>query len=57
MLLGRMTGAPTVPRVFVDGVFVGGAEDVVRYARGGGLRLALMRAARCEVTVQQSESS
>lgn len=48
-VLRSMTGAHTVPRVFIEGVFVGGAEEVVQYAQTGGLRLALMKAGRCEV--------
>lgn len=48
-VLRDMTGASTVPRVFIEGVFVGGAEDLVRYAQTGGLRLALLKAGRCKV--------
>lgn len=49
MFLGRMTGASTVPRVFVEERFVGGAEETVDYAQSGGLRLALMKAGMCDV--------
>lgn len=47
--LGRMTGGNTVPRVFVEGEFVGGATETMRYAKSGGLRMALIRAGQCDV--------
>lgn len=46
-VLGRMTGATTVPRVFVEETLVGGATETVEYAKSGGLRLALMKAGMC----------
>lgn len=40
-VLGKITGATTVPRVFVGGEFVGGGDDTARAARDGTLvRLA-----------------
>ena len=35
--LGRITGATTVPRVFVGGKFLGGGDDTARAARDGTL--------------------
>ncbi|KAL8436592.1 hypothetical protein Efla_007057 [Eimeria flavescens] len=35
--LGRLTGATTVPRVFVGGAFVGGCDDVLDLAASGQL--------------------
>lgn len=48
-MLGKMTGATTVPRVFVEQTLVGGAAETVEYARSGGLRLALMKAGMCDL--------
>lgn len=47
LVLAERTGAATVPRVFVGGGCVGGAEETVAYARSGGLRIALMDVAGC----------
>jgi glutaredoxin 3 len=35
--LQRITGARTVPRIFIDGVFVGGASDVAELDASGEL--------------------
>lgn len=53
LFLGSMTGASTVPRVFVEEEFVGGAEETVHYAQSGGLRLALLKAGMCKVNQQE----
>lgn len=47
--LKRFTGVNTVPQVFINSRFVGGADDTTRMARAGSLRFALMEAARCPV--------
>lgn len=36
-VLGKITGATTVPRVFVGGKFLGGGDDTARAARDGTL--------------------
>lgn len=36
-ILGKMTGAKTVPRVFVNGDCIGGGNDVKRLHAGGNL--------------------
>eukprot|EP00930_Biecheleria_cincta_P085356 TRINITY_DN74750_c0_g1_i1.p1 TRINITY_DN74750_c0_g1~~TRINITY_DN74750_c0_g1_i1.p1 ORF type:complete len:193 (-),score=37.27 TRINITY_DN74750_c0_g1_i1:83-661(-) len=36
--LGRLTGASTVPRVFVDGTCIGGGDDTVKLQKSGRLR-------------------
>ena len=41
------TGARTVPRVFVEGQCIGGAEDLVRYQQTGGLEMALRKLSKC----------
>lgn len=51
-VLGKMTGATTVPRVFVEQTLVGGATETVEYARSGGLRLALMKAGMCDTDAE-----
>ena len=35
--LGRRTGATSVPRVFIDGKFIGGGDDTARLAASGAL--------------------
>lgn len=35
--LGKMTGATSVPRVFVNGKFIGGGDDTARLAANGQL--------------------
>jgi glutaredoxin 3 len=35
--LGQLTGAQTVPRVFVDGKFIGGGTDVKKLYESGEL--------------------
>jgi glutaredoxin 3 len=35
--LGKLTGATTVPRVFIGGAFVGGGNDVAELAKTGAL--------------------
>ena len=50
VVLQRMTGEATVPRVFVDKVLIGGATETVAYARSGALRMALMKIGRCVFT-------
>ncbi|XP_063700842.1 uncharacterized protein LOC134831089 [Culicoides brevitarsis] len=37
-VLGEMTGATSVPRVFIDGKFVGGGDDVKRLYNNGELQ-------------------
>lgn len=37
-VLGEMTGARTVPRVFIDGKFVGGGTDIKRMYEQGTLQ-------------------
>jgi len=39
--LGQITGAKTVPRVFIDGEFFGGASDVEEKASNGQLQMQL----------------
>lgn len=46
--LYRRTGVPTVPQVFVNKAFVGGASDTSKMANSGALRMALMTAAHCK---------
>ena len=46
----RRTGVTTVPQVFVGSQFVGGAVDTARLANNGGLRIALMHAAKCPIS-------
>lgn len=55
--LFERTGYRTVPQVFIDRAFVGGADDTARLSRLGALRLALMRAARCPLPPLSSSSS
>lgn len=40
-VLGVMTGARSVPRVFVKGQFIGGGTDVQKLAKGGELQKML----------------
>lgn len=40
-VLGRLTGAATVPRVFVGGDFIGGGDDTAAKQRSGALKLLL----------------
>lgn len=42
--LGQMTGATSVPRVFVGGVFVGGGDDTVAAEKSGKLAKLLKEA-------------
>lgn len=42
--LGRMTGASTVPRVFIDGVCIGGGDDTERLDKKGELVEKLKKA-------------
>ena len=35
--LGKMTGATSVPRVFVNGKFIGGGDDTAALAKSGAL--------------------
>lgn len=37
----RLTGASTVPRIFVDGAFIGGADDMAALDASGGLAALL----------------
>uniref|UniRef100_F6V4B7 Glutaredoxin-2, mitochondrial n=1 Tax=Ornithorhynchus anatinus TaxID=9258 RepID=F6V4B7_ORNAN len=50
--LHRMTGAGTVPRIFVNGAFVGGATDTRRLHREGKL-LPLVQ--RCRADTKSGE--
>lgn len=43
----RRTGLKTVPQVFINSKLVGGADDTAQMARVGGLRVALLHAAKC----------
>ena len=43
-VLGGMTGARSVPRVFIGGKFVGGGDDIVRLEREGKLKALLAEA-------------
>ena len=43
-LLKKTSGRTTVPQVFVNGVFVGGDDDMKRLASAGGLESALAAA-------------
>lgn len=52
--LKRFTGVNTVPQVFINSRFVGGADDTTRMARAGTLRYALMEAARCPVPAESA---
>jgi len=36
-VLGKMTGAYTVPRVFIDGEFIGGGDDTEKLEKQGEL--------------------
>lgn len=36
-LMGKMTGARSVPRVFIDGKFVGGGDETVALKKSGKL--------------------
>ena len=36
-ILGKITGATTVPRVFIGGKFLGGGDDTARAAKDGSL--------------------
>ncbi|CRL00806.1 CLUMA_CG014058, isoform A [Clunio marinus] len=40
-VLGEMTGAKTVPRVFIDGNFIGGGDDCKRLYENGQLEKML----------------
>ena len=42
--MARMTGARTVPRVFIEGQFVGGADQVAAIHKNGELATLLKRA-------------
>lgn len=48
-ILLKMTGESTVPRVFLNQSFVGGATETIKYAQEGGLQFALMKAGQCNV--------
>lgn len=39
--LGQLTGGTSVPRVFIDGEFIGGGDDVERLANNGKLEVML----------------
>jgi len=41
--LGSITGARSVPRVFVDGEFIGGGDDTAAMASNGQLRALFER--------------
>lgn len=43
-VLGQLTGASTVPRVFINGKFVGGGDDIDRLHRSGKLKDMLVSA-------------
>lgn len=45
--LYKLTGVATVPQVFVNNQFLGGAVDTAKLANVGQLRLALIDAAGC----------
>ena len=36
--MGKVTGARSVPRVFIGGKFIGGGDDVARLAKSGELQ-------------------
>lgn len=40
-ILGEITDASTVPRVFVDGKFIGGGTDLERMGKNGELKRLL----------------
>lgn len=42
--LGDLTGARSVPRVFIGGKFIGGGDDTVRKADSGELKQLLTAA-------------
>jgi len=42
--LQKKTGARSVPRVFVDGKFIGGGDDTVRLEKNGELKKLLEKA-------------
>ena len=42
--LGKLTGASTVPRVFINGRCVGGGQDIVALDRRGDLKRLLLEA-------------
>jgi len=42
--LGDITGGRTVPRVFIDGTFIGGGDDTARLAGNGELKKLLTAA-------------
>lgn len=39
--LGQITGGTSVPRVFIDGEFIGGGDDTERLANNGKLEVML----------------
>ena len=43
-VLGELTGASTVPRVFINGVCLGGGDDTVKALRNGELATLLKEA-------------
>lgn len=43
-VLGEITGARSVPRVFIDGKFIGGGDDTVAKAATGELKQLLTAA-------------
>ena len=45
--MGKLSGGTTVPRVFIDGKFVGGADDVSGLHSTGKLREMLASAGAC----------
>ena len=42
-ILGRMTNARTVPRVFIAGECIGGGDDTERLDKNGGLEKQLKK--------------
>jgi glutaredoxin 3 len=43
-ILGKMTGADTVPRVFIDGECIGGGDDTEKLEKQGELEKKLKKA-------------
>ncbi|CAN8075747.1 unnamed protein product [Agarophyton chilense] len=56
-ILMKMTGASTVPRVFLNQTFLGGASETLQYAQGGGLHFALMKAGKCGIDAFDANES
>jgi hypothetical protein len=55
--LAKVTGARTVPRVFIGNKFVGGGDDTARLAENGKLRKLLVEVGLLQQEQQQQQQA